>query len=79
MFVSTVTAPVVAPPLPNIVVTLSAEEAKKLRRVCYFNKTVGAKEADSDRGRAMVGRGLVLDNFLNDLGNSLKSRGVERY
>jgi len=79
MFVSTQPAPVVAPPAPNVVVTLTAEEAKKLRRVCYFNITVADKENDSDRGRACDGRGTLLRSFLNDLGNSLKAKGVERF
>ena len=79
MFVSTQPAPVVAPPAPNVVVTLTAEEAKKLRRVCYFNITVADKEDDSDRGRECAGRGTQLRFFLNDLGNSLKAKGVERF
>jgi len=79
MFVSTQPAPVVAPPAPNVVVTLTAEEAKKLRRVCYFNITVADKENDSDRGQACDGRGILLRSFLNDLGNNLKAKGVERF
>ena len=79
MYVSTTPAPYVpvVAPAPNVLVTLTAEEAKKLRRVCYFNLTVAEKEAGSDRGTP--GRGDILRSFLDDLGNSLKAKGVERF
>lgn len=74
MVVSTV-AP--APVKPNITIELTPDEASKLRRACYYNKTVARKYAGNPKGSAR--KASYLDAFMGSLGNSLKDRGVERF
>lgn len=74
MNVSTAT---VAPVMPNVVITLTHDEAMKLRRVCYYNKTISQKFAGNPSGGRT--KASAIDIFLNDLGNSLKRKNVERF
>lgn len=67
----------VAPVKPNVIVELTHEEAMKLRRVCYYNKTVSRKFASNPVGGRS--KGTAIDQFLSDLGNTLKRKGVERF
>jgi hypothetical protein len=59
----------------QIILTLTKEEAEKLRRACYFNLTI------RDRVAATSGetQGVTMYEFLNDLGNALKARGIKRW
>jgi len=59
----------------TVTVFLSVEDAKKLRRVCYYNKTVGAKIAENVASSTAV----VVKDFMNSLGNALKNQGIERF
>ena len=77
MVISKSQAPAVAPPA-TINITLSAEEAKKLRRVCYYNKTVSKKF----KTNAVAGNPRKADDinaFMVSLGEGLKGKGIERY
>lgn len=74
MRVSPVAAPIVK---PSITITLSAEEATKLRRVCYYNKTVSRKFRDNANGGYR--KAQDIDAFMGSLGNSLKAQGVDRF
>jgi hypothetical protein len=63
---------------PNVItVTLDAAEASKLRRVCYYNKTVGQKYAGNPVGGSW--KGSIITEFLGDLGSALKAANVERF
>lgn len=72
-----VTAQVVQPVAPPVTITLSGEEAKKLRRVCYYNKTVAAKFRSNQAGGPRKADDILA--FMSSLGNSLKSKGIDRY
>ena len=67
----------VAPVITDVTLTLSPEEAKMLRRVCYYNLTVGEKYSDNPVGGEA--KGSAVSNFLYGLGTMLKSYGVDRY
>ena len=72
-----VPAPVVAP-VETISMTFSKEEAKKLRRVCYYNKTVSKKF----KSNVVAGGPRKADDinaFMVSLGEGLKGKGIERY
>ena len=69
-------APVAPPAVVNI--TLTQEEANKLRRVCYYNKTVSSKF----KGNKKAGSPRKADDinaFMVSLGEGLKKQGIERY
>lgn len=72
-----IVAQAVAPITPNITLTLTGEEAKKLRRVCYYNKTVAKKFAENEIGGQRKADDLL--SFMSSLGNGLKLKGVERF
>ena len=59
----------------NVTITLSEEEAAKLRRACNFNVTikdrVSANSGDRD--------GWSMYHLLDELGNKLKSQGIKRW
>ena len=59
----------------GIVIELTTEDASKLRRVCYFNKTIGERVAERDGADA----GQEIKSFLGDLGDGLADEGVERW
>ena len=62
---------------PSINITLSAEEATQLRRVCYYNKTVSKKYRTNPNGG--VRKSQDIDAFMSNLGNKLKAANVERF
>lgn len=72
-----ISAAPVTPVKPDITITLSASEASKLRRVCYYNKTVAKKYRNNPVGGAR--KAEDIDAFLGNLGSSLKNMGVERF
>jgi len=59
----------------TINISLAVEEAKKLRRVCYYNKTVGAKVAEN----VSSSNGDIVKDFMHSLGNALKYQGIDRF
>jgi hypothetical protein len=65
------------PAISSVTLTLSHEEAKKLRRVCYYNKSVSRKYRDNPAGGRR--KAEDIDAFMGSLGNSLKAQGVERF
>lgn len=67
----------VAPVAPPVTITLSGEEAKKLRRVCYYNKTVAQKFKSNPNGGSRKADDILA--FMTGLGNGLKKQGVERF
>ena len=67
----------VAPVITDVTLTLNAEEAKMLRRTCYYNLTVGERYAGNPVGSSA--KGAAVSNFLSGLGNTLKAHGVDRY
>jgi len=70
-------APVAPAPKPDITITLTPTEASKLRRVCYYNKTVAGKFSGNRNGGWR--KSQDIDAFMASLGNSLKGKGVDRY
>jgi hypothetical protein len=70
-------AGVVAPVAPPVTIELTGEEAKKLRRVCYYNKTVAQKFRGNEAGGPRKADDILA--FMSSLGNSLKSKGIERF
>ena len=56
---------------------LSIEDAQKLRRMCYYNKTVSKKFKGNNYGGAR--KADDLNAFMVSLGNGLKNKGIERY
>lgn len=67
----------VAPVKPDVTITLSHEEAKKLRRVMYYNKTVASKFSVNQNGGRRKADDINV--FMGSLGNKLKAQGVDRY
>ena len=67
----------VKPEVDSVTITLSGDEAKKLRRVCYYNKTVSARFVNNPNGGRRKGEDILA--FMTSLGNSLKKQGVERF
>jgi hypothetical protein len=61
----------------TITVDMSLEEAQKLRRICYYNLTVGACFTNNPNGG--VERGEAVKTFMGILGGSLKTAGVNRF
>ena len=61
----------------SVVIAMSTAEAEKLRRVCYYNKTVAAKYSNNPVGGHT--KSAALDSFLNELGVSLKAEGILRF
>lgn len=61
----------------DVVLTLSPEEAKKLRRTCYYNLTVRDRFVTNPNGG--IDKAEQLCNFLSELGNKLAALGVERF
>ena len=59
----------------GITLTLSENDAKKLRRVCGFNKTVSGKIASNSDEAS----GAAVDAFLYQLGSALREKGIERF
>ena len=59
----------------GIIVELTSEDASKLRRACYFNKTIGERVAKRDGQDA----GDEMHDFLSELGDSLADEGIERW
>lgn len=68
---------VVAPVAPPVTIELSGEEAKKLRRMCYYNKTVAKKFRTNPAGGQRKADDLLA--FMSGLGSKLKANGVERF
>jgi hypothetical protein len=64
-------------PMSSVTIKLSADEAKVLRRVCYYNKTVAAKFRDNPTGG--YSKSHAVDGFLNSLGTKLKDSGIDRF
>ena len=67
----------VTPVAPPVTISLTGEEAKKLRRVCYYNKTVAQKFKSNQNGGSRKADDILA--FMTSLGNSLKKQGVERF
>ena len=67
-----------APVISDVTIKLSAAEAEKLRRVAYYNKTVGKKFANNWSAGGSR-KGADLDAFLGSLGNALKAKGIKRF
>lgn len=67
-------APVVK---PDITITLTPAEAEQLRRVCYYNRTVAKKFKANPNGGAR--KSQDIDAFMGNLGNKLKTAGVNRF
>lgn len=65
------------PQINSVTIQLSADEAKKLRRVCYYNHTVAEKFRGNPNGGRRKGDDILA--FMSSLGNSLKKQGVERF
>lgn len=63
-------------PVRKITIELTADEASKLRRVCYYNLTVQDKMASGVHGYP---KAKAIKNFMSDLGNALKARGIDRF
>ena len=63
-------------PVSKITIELTAEEASKLRRVCYYNLTVQDKMTSGAHGYL---KAKTIKNFMSDLGNALKDRGIDRF
>jgi hypothetical protein len=61
----------------SVTLSLTHDEAMKLRRTCYYNITVGEKYANNSIGGEA--KGSAVRDFLNDLGNALKANGIERF
>jgi hypothetical protein len=70
--------PVAVAPPATISITLSAEEAKKLRRVCYYNKTV-SKKFKTNAAAGNPRKADDINAFMVSLGEGLKGKGIERY
>lgn len=60
--------------LAEVSVAISADQAKMLRRMCYFNKTIREKVTMKDGAWA----GEMINDFMQDLGNQLKAEGYGR-
>lgn len=76
MTVTKVVGPASYVPGPTLVnISLSVEEARMLRRVCYYNKTVGAKVAEN----VSSSNGDIVKDFMHSLGNALKYQGIDRF
>ena len=66
------------PVVDSVTISLSRSEAEKLRRVAYYNKTVGKKFAANYQAGGSR-KGADLDAFLGTLGNALKAKGITRF
>ena len=76
MTVTKVVGPASYVPGPTMVnISLSVEEARMLRRVCYYNKTVGAKVTENITSAI----GVVIKDFMSALGNNLKTQNIDRF
>ena len=62
----------------KVTVEMTPEEAEKLRRACYFNRTIQDRISAGNGGQA-VRDGWSMYHFLNDLGNTLKGSGIKRW
>lgn len=67
----------VRPQIDSVTLTLSADEASKLRRIMYYNKTVARKFRDNPNGGVRKSQDILA--FATSLGNNLKAKGVERF
>lgn len=65
------------PVISEVTLKLTPSEAQKLRRVCYYNKTVARKYRDNPVGGRR--KAEDIDAFMGSLGNQLKAQGVERF
>ena len=61
----------------SVTLTLSVEDAKKLRRMCYYNKTVSKKFKGNLYGGSR--KADDINAFMVSLGNGLKAKGIERF
>lgn len=61
----------------SVNIKLSTSEAKKLRRVMYYNKTVSSKFSNNPNGGWR--KSQDIDAFMKDLGTQLKSGGITRF
>ena len=66
------------PVVDSVTISMSKAEAEKLRRVAYYNKTVGKKFANN-WAHGGSRKGADIDAFLGDLGNKLKAKGISRF
>ena len=57
---------------------LSSSEAEMLRRVCYYNITVGNKFS-ANRVAGGYRKGQEITAFMTSLGNKLKAEGIARF
>lgn len=58
----------------SVSITLNSQEARMLRRMCFFNKTVSAKVSESEGNWA----GSAIDAFMCSVGTQLKEQGYCR-
>lgn len=65
------------PVVEEVAITLSAADASKLRRMCYYNQTIARKFAGNPNGGRRKADDLLA--FATNLGNSLKRQGVDRF
>jgi hypothetical protein len=61
----------------TITIDMNLEEAQKLRRVCYYNLTVGERFTDNPNGG--VEKGEAVKTFMGTLGNSLRAALIDRF
>ena len=58
----------------QITINLTAQEARILRRMCYFNKTISSRVAEKDGQWA----GAAVDAFAVSVGSQLRDAGYTR-